>query len=146
MENAGRFNCGGHRKIGADFKCFLRRAADSPQRTRSLDNFLCEPKQLLAAFHVRRGTSYGHSTSTYLPLVLSQSGWTLPRPHGGTVLAMSILLRLRTSKAKPKVKIHKNRLAVSLPIVRSRHERTRSTVVLTRKTLRQLNDEGADKA
>ena len=30
-----------------------------------------------------------HSTSTYRPFVLSQSGWTLPRPHGGTVDAMS---------------------------------------------------------
>ena len=42
----GTFNCGGTTKIGADFKCFLRRAADSPKRTRSLDNFLCEPKTI----------------------------------------------------------------------------------------------------
>ena len=40
----GTFNCGGTRKIGADFKCFLRRAADSPQRTRTLDNFHCKVK------------------------------------------------------------------------------------------------------
>jgi len=42
----------------------------------------------------------GHSTSTYLPFVLSQSGWTEPRPQGGTVLAMSIDNTYCTSRDK----------------------------------------------